>query len=121
MRKEKDKERGRRKEQKRRQGTKYGQTKCKQARRGVVSCSIAGIIACVIFLLVGITYVLKGKAAGFIGGFGISAMIFTVVGIVTAVKGFKEREKNYLTCKIGVGLNIFLLMSLLIFFLGGIF
>ena len=48
MRKEKDKERGRRKEQKRRQGTKYGQTKRKQARRGVVSCSIAGIIACVI-------------------------------------------------------------------------
>ena len=43
MRKEKDKERGRRKEQKRRQGTKYGQTKRKQARRGVVSCSIAAV------------------------------------------------------------------------------
>lgn len=121
MRREKDKEKERKKELKHRRGRKYGRSKLKMARRGVVSCSIAGLIACAIVLLVGITYVLKGKAAGFIGGFGISAMIFTVVGIVTAVKGFKEREKNYLTCKIGIGLNIFLLVSLLIFFLGGIF
>lgn len=121
MRREKDKEKERKKELKHRRGRKYGRSKLKMARRGVVSCSIAGLTACAIVLLVGITYVLKGKAAGFIGGFGISAMIFTVVGIVTAVKGFKEREKNYLTCKIGIGLNIFLLVSLLIFFLGGIF
>lgn len=121
MRKEKDKERGRKKDRKSTQGRRYGRVKLKQSRRGVVSCSIAGLIACVIVLLVGITYVLKGKAAGFIGGFGISALIFTVVGLVTAIKGFKERDKNYLTCKIGIGLNIFLMASLLIFFLGGIF
>ena len=120
MRREKNKERRKKKDQKQRRGSKYGRVKLRQARRGVVSCSIAGLVAGAIFLLVGITYVMKGKAAGFIGGFGISAMIFTVVGIVTAVKGFKEREKNYLTCKIGIGLNIFLLVTLFIFFLGGI-
>ena len=121
MRKEKDKERGKKKEQKRRLEGEYGQVKLKPSRRGAVSCSIAGIIACIIFLLVGITYVLKGKAAGFIGGFGISAMIFTIVGIVTAARGFKERDRHYRSCKIGFALNIFLLVSLLIFFFGGIF
>ena len=66
-----------------------------------------------------ITYLYEGKAAGYIGGLGVSALIFAGAGIMQGVRGFKERDKDYRTCKVGIGLNIFFLVSLLVFFLGG--
>lgn len=80
---------------------------------------IAGAVAFVILSSVVITYLYKGKAAGYIGGLGVSALLFAGAGIMQGVRGFKERDKDYRTCKVGIGLNIFFLVSLLIFFLGG--
>lgn len=114
----KDKEKERRKERKRRGNRKYGQAKLKPSKKGILSCVIAGIIAIVLLMLIGITYAYKGKAVGYISA-GISAFIFSGVGIATAIRGFRERDKNYRTCKFGLGFNIFFLVSLLIFFLGG--
>lgn len=47
-----------------------------------------------------------------VGSFGVFDMILACIGIVTGVKGFKERDKNYLTCKIGIVVNGFILLAL---------
>lgn len=115
----KDRERERRKERKRRGNRKYGQAKFKPSKKGILSCVMAGVIAIVLLMLIGTAYVYKGKAAGYIGGLGVSALVFSCVGISSAIRGFRERDKNYRTCKIGIGLNIFFLISLVLFFIGG--
>lgn len=116
---DKERERQRQRERKKRGNRKYGQAKLKPSKKGILSCVIAVIIAIVLIGLVGITYAYKGKAAGYIGGFGVSALICSCVGIVIAIRGFRERDKDYRTCKFGLGFNIFFLVSLLLFFLGG--
>lgn len=117
--KERDRERDRKKDKKKRGNRKYGQAKLKHSKKGITSCVIAGAVAFVILSSVVITYLYKGKAAGYIGGLGVSALLFAGAGIMQGVRGFKERDKDYRTCKVGIGLNIFFLVSLLIFFLGG--
>lgn len=117
--KEREKERDRKKDKKKRGNRKYGQAKLKHSKKGITSCIIAGAVAFVILSSVVITYLYEGKAAGYIGGLGVSALIFAGAGIMQGVRGFKERDKDYRTCKVGIGLNIFFLVSLLVFFLGG--
>ena len=117
--KEREKERDRKKDKKKRGNRKYGQAKLKHSEKGITSCVIAGAVAFVILSSVVITYLYEGKAAGYIGGLGVSALIFAGAGIMQGVRGFKERDKDYRTCKVGIGLNIFFLVSLLVFFLGG--
>lgn len=117
--KEREKERDRKKDKKKRGNRKYGQAKLKHSKKGITSCVIAGAVAFVILSSVVITYLYEGKAAGYIGGLGVSALIFAGAGIMQGVRGFKERDKDYRTCKVGIRLNIFFLVSLLVFFLGG--
>ena len=117
--KERDRERDRKKDKKKRRNRKYGQAKLKHSKKGIISCVIAGAVAFVILSSVVITYLYKGKAAGYIGGLGVSALLFAGAGIMQGIRGFKERDKDYRTCKVGIGLNIFFLVSLLVFFLGG--
>ena len=40
--------------------------------------------------------------------------------VIQRVKGFRERDKNYITCKWGIGLNGFVLLSLISMFIRGI-
>ena len=117
--KERDRERDRKKDKKKRRNRKYGQAKLKHSKKGITSCVIAGAVAFVILSSVVITYLYKGKAAGYIGGLGVSALLFAGAGIMQGIRGFKERDKYYRTCKVGIWLNIFFLVSLLVFFLGG--
>lgn len=117
--KERNRERDRKRDKKKRGNRKYGQAKLKHSKKGIISCVIAGAVAVVILSSVVITYLYKGKAAGYIGGLGVSALFFAGAGIMQGIRGLKERDKDYLTCKVGIGLNIFFLVSLLIFFLGG--
>lgn len=117
--KEREKERDRKKDKKKRGNRKYGQAKLKHSKKGITSCVIAGAVAFVIISSVVITYLYKGKAAGYIGGLGVSALIFAGAGIMQGVRGFKERDKDYRTCKVGIGFNIFFLVSLVVLFLGG--
>ncbi|WP_461813146.1 DUF6142 family protein [Faecalimonas sp.] len=115
----KDKERDRKKDKKKCGNRKYGQAKLKHSKKGITSCVIAGAVAFVILSSIVITYLYKGKAAGYIGGLGVSALFFAGAGIMQGIRGFRERDKDYRTCKVGIVLNIFFLISLLVFFLGG--
>lgn len=99
---------------------KFGYTgELKHSKMGVRSCIYAGIA---LFCLLGsilISFLMRGKAAFFIGLIGISAAVLSGVGISIAIKGMKERNKRYVTCKIGLVCNILLVCGLIMIFVGG--
>lgn len=113
---QKEKEHDREKERKNRKSRRYGQTKLKHAKRGVTSCIISGIVCVLLLGLLIAAYVSGGTAAPLIGGIGLSSMILAGTGLYMALKGFREREKDYLTCKIGVCCSsIFIILFISIF------
>lgn len=116
---ERDREKAR--ERRRRRNRKYGQAKLKHARRGVTSCVMAALAGSLLILLLGIAYASAGTSASFIGGMGMIALTFTMIGLYMAVKGFKERNKDYLTCKIGLGCNLVFVLGYIAIFLRGLF
>lgn len=110
--KEKDKE-------KKRRNRKYGQARLKHAKKGVVSCWIGGGTFLLFLLLIFFAVVQKGMVGTFAGGIGLIAAIFAGIGIAMALRGLKEREKNYITCKVGLVMNIFLIWSFILIYARG--
>ncbi len=120
MQKRKD-DRERNRERKARGNRKYGQAKLKHAKRGVLSSGIAALVGVLLVTMVVIAYTSGGTAGSYIGGLGVVSAIFAGVGIYLGFRGFREREKDYLTCKIGIGCNIFFLVGFIGIFCRGLF
>lgn len=112
-------ERMREKERKKRGTYKYGQASLKHSHMGIYSCWFA--VGSFVLLLgaVLIAFFMHGETGGFIGGFGILSIVLAAFGVRAAVRGLREREKKYITCKIGVAVNIIILLGLLVIFIGG--
>ncbi len=108
-------------ERKKRGKRKYGQAKLKHAKRGVLSCILSAIVFVLLVALLGIAYFSKGTAAPIIGAFGLSALVLACNALYMGIKGFKEREKDYLTCKIGAGSSGFFILIFIIIFCRGLF
>lgn len=109
------------KEKMKRRSRKYGQAQLKHSRRGMRSTFLG---VCCLFLLVlafSASYISRGDVGLLIGFVGLFALALAVAGLKNAVQGFKEREKNYLTCKVGAALNGVLLAGLAAIFLRGLF
>ncbi|MBQ8804641.1 MAG: hypothetical protein IJZ53_13515 [Tyzzerella sp.] len=119
--KERERDREKERERNKRRKRKYGQAKLKHAKRGVYSCISAGIVCVLLTILLAIAYTSGGTAAPIIGGVGLSAMVLSCVSLYMAIRGFKEREKDYLTCKIGMGISIFLIVGFISIFCRGLF
>ena len=112
-------ERDRKREKRNRKNGKYGQVKRKHSRKGSWSCVISVIVTAILVSLIVMAFMNKGKSVAMVGSFGLFDMILACIGIVTAVRGFKERDKNYLTCKIGIVINGLVLLALILVFIRG--
>lgn len=117
---ERERNRRRKKDKRDRGNRKYGQAKLKHAKRGIWSCVVALSVFVLTLLLLIISYVSGGTAAGYIGGIGLITAILAGIGVYFATKGFKEREKNYRTCKIGIVCNLLFLSGFIAIFFGGL-
>ena len=116
---QREREHDREKERRKRRNRKYGQAKLKHAKRGILSCVISGIVLVMLTAMLGRAYTSGGTAAPFIGAVGLISMILAGYGLYLGLRGFKEREKDYLTCKIGVTCSgLFILGFIFIFFRG---
>ena len=113
---EKQKER----ERKTRSARKYGQAKRKHSKMGVYACCFASAAFLILAACIVSAYFLHGKTAGIVGGCGILSILLGIFGIRAAYKGFKEREKNYITCKVGMAGSIAILAVLSMIFIGGL-
>lgn len=105
---------------KKRKTRKYGQAPLKHSHMGTHSCWYASGAFLLILAAVGTAFRRHGEAAGYIGGFGILAMIFSALGVRAGVKGLREREKRYIFCRLGIVANILILVVMCIIFIGGI-
>ena len=113
-------ERHRDKERKKRGARKYGQANFKHSRMGIVSCinSIGGLL-----ILAGCTFyafMARGNAHGIIGGLAVLSLVLSINGVRLAIRGFRERERNYLTCKIGLPAGFVSVILFLAIFIGGL-
>ena len=113
-------DRQKQKERKKRGTRKYGQAKYKHSHMGIVSCSCAGAALVLLAGCILYAYLARGAAAGIVGGIAIVSLILSILGIRSAAKGFRERERNYLTCKIGLPANAAALIVFLAIFIGGL-
>ena len=97
---------------------KYGQMQIKHSHMGIWSCAYAIGSAIVIFIAILLAYLKHGESAGYVGG--ILAVGLSIFGIQAGVKGLKERERKYITCRVGIACNILILIFLIVIFVGGI-
>lgn len=118
--KEQARERERDRERKKRGNRRYGQAKLKPSRKGILSCMMAAVVVVIFLALLVTAFLHKGQSAAIIGSFGLFTMILTGIGLATAFRGFRERDKDYLTCKIGLGVNGLVLLCLIAVFIRGI-
>ncbi len=111
-----------RKKKERKRGTvrKYGQAPLKHAKRGIMSLTIAGTVLFVTLLMIALAYRSGGESGIYTGVLGLAAAVLSCVGIYLGVRGFRERDSRYVTCRFGIGVNIFTLVLLIGIFLRGI-
>ena len=100
--------------------TKYGQTKRRHAKRGIKSCICAFFAIFFLFLLIATSFVENGQVNVLMGIAGIMILALSAAGTRLAVHGLKERDKNYITCKIGLGCNGAVLLCMFGIFVRGL-
>ncbi len=100
--------------------TKYGQRPFRHSKKGVSSCILASFAFVILIGMLIISFHFKGDMNILAGFVSIAVLVMAGRGLYMAVKGFKERERNYITCKVGIGLNIFLLLMMILIFIRGL-
>lgn len=118
--KEQEKKKKRRELLKRR-ARKYGQVKVKHSKRGVSSCLVAALATFFWLLMLSAAYINREESSILLGFMGIGTLFMSVSGVRRALEGFKEREKDYITCKIGVMINGIYAVALILIFIRGLF
>lgn len=101
--------------------TKYGQAPLKHAKKGINSCCYAGTVFLILMVMIAASYVSQGSV-GVVAGFaGLACAVLAWLGLMSGIRGFRERDKNYITCKVGVACNGLLLLGLISIFFRGLF
>ena len=107
-------------EKQRKRITKYGQAKPRHARKGIYSCCYAFVVLLLLFLMVSISYREKGEIGMLLGFVGLGTIALAGIGVWLGSRGLKEREKNYITCKVGIGINMTVFLGLAAIFTRGL-
>ena len=100
--------------------TKYGQTPRRHAKKGIKSCIYAFFSLFFTFLMLASTFEENGQIGILMGIAGLLILVLSAEGTVNGFQGFKERNKNYITCKIGLGCNAAILLCMLGIFIRGL-
>lgn len=112
---------GKRNDDKKQTIRKYGKTKLKHSSMGKNSCWLALASLVLILVSIIIAYVMRGKTVGIVGGLGILSIVTAGLGFRAAIKGLREQERLYITCRLGIAANGIILLGLTVIFFGGLF
>ena len=113
--------RKREKERQRRRYYKHGQVKLKHSKRGMISSGLAFTSAFLVILIFFFSDKRMGVVTILVGRTGRMVLAMTAIGIEQGIKGFKEREKNYVSCKSGIACNAVLLLIFIATYIRGFF
>lgn len=100
--------------------TKFGQDRRRHSKRGVIAClfAVTGLVS--LIGLLGVAYYKYGNGHTIMGAISVLALLVSILGVVNGIKGFKERDKNYLTCKLGIGINTFIIICFVLLYIRGL-
>ena len=101
--------------------TKYGQAPKRHARQGIKSCMYFVLAAFVLLLMVSVSFAAKGKVGILVGFAGLFVLVMAGRGLASGIRGFKERDKNYITCKVGTICCGLLILGMCAIFIRGLF
>ena len=97
------------KKRSRRVNTKYGQKTLKHARKGIQSCMMAVL-----------SFLMKGNVNIIVGFLCFALLALAVYGFRLGLRGLNERDKKYITCKVGIGVNGLVLAGVAAIFIRGL-
>ncbi len=100
--------------------TKFGQDRRRHSKRGIFACLFAVTGLSSLVGLLGVAYYRYGNGHAIMGGISVLTMLISILGIINGVRGFREREKNYITCKIGIGINTFIIACFILLYIRGL-
>lgn len=86
---------------------------------GACSCYFAVASLLVFAAAVMVSFWLGARGTRFTGGLGGVAVLLSFGGMRAAMDGFRERDKNYINCKVGIAANIVILLFLIVVFIIG--
>ena len=89
-------------------------------QKGVYSCTYAVVIAFLVIVMILFSFMNKGNVNILMGFFGLGTCAMAVIGIWLGIKGFREREKIYTTCKVGITVNAVFLVAMVALFVRGL-
>lgn len=112
---------GREKVLKKQTAGKYGKKNIKHSGMGKISCWMALVSLALISGSILIAYLMRGKTINIVGGLGMMSVVIAVSSFRTAVRGFRDRNRKYVTCRIGAVLNSVIFIGLIIIFFRGVF
>ena len=101
--------------------TKYGQAPKRHARQGIKSFMYFVLAAFVLLLMVSVSFAAKGKVGILVGFAGLFVLVMAGRGLASGIRGFKERDKNYITCKVGTICCGLLILGMCAIFIRGLF
>ena len=101
--------------------TRYGQAPDRHSRKGMKSCLLSGFALFLLVFLLVISFLLKGQLSALVGFVGIGILALAVAGLVCGIRGMKERDKNYITCTVGIGISAALILGMCGIFVRGLF
>ena len=120
MAKEREKKKKKREILKRR-SRKYGQVKRQHSKRGMISCMMGILSMFFLLLIFSAAYITREESGILLGVMGIGVLLMSISGFRKAKEGFKERERDYITCKIGAGINGTFVVIMILIFIRGLF
>ena len=67
------------------------------------------------------SYISKGEVGLLMGFAGLGTLALSVMGLSLGIRGRKERDKNYITCKVGIAVHSVFLAGMAALFIRGLF
>lgn len=101
-------------------GSRFGQSQLKHSKKGMSSCMYAAGVWIFLILMLLLAFFTHGGAPSVIGAFGVIALLVAIIGFYTGIRGFREREKNYITCRIGLAANGLVILVFIMLFIRGL-
>jgi hypothetical protein len=83
----------------------YSFVEKKYSSNGIASAVLSVLSVLVLLALLGISFLLKGRASSWIGAMGIAGIIMAFLGLSYGFSGFKDDCKSYFCCKLGTILS----------------
>lgn len=91
----------------------------RHSRNGMMATVIGGIAWCIFIALCVYSSVTGGNAEAVAGVIGLLDMVFVLVGVFLAIKGFRERDVYYVLPMVGTALNsILFIVYFSLYFMG---